>query len=155
MFTSKIVWGQPLGQLLIQSVSITKKFQHRMSETFSGKLVCMLVIVIMVLTWLQFLIVTNLSVQILTFVRVWHIVEVFSSRMILGLHCSGQMSKCVWRCVGEQFSNEKWFWIEWSMVALGGTKNTGLFYRWQFEFTEILGGDPVAHCCAILYVVAE
>ncbi len=46
IFTSKIVWDQPPGQLLQQSVYITKEFLHKLSETISGKLICMLVILI-------------------------------------------------------------------------------------------------------------
>ncbi len=45
-FTSKIVRDQPPGQLLQQSVCITKDFLHKLSETVSGKLICMLVVLI-------------------------------------------------------------------------------------------------------------
>ncbi len=38
------------GQLLQQSVCITKEFLHKLSETVSGKLICMLVILIGVST---------------------------------------------------------------------------------------------------------
>ncbi len=44
-------WDQPPGQLLQQSVCITKAFLHKLSETFSGKLSCMLVVLIGVSTW--------------------------------------------------------------------------------------------------------
>ncbi len=40
-------------------------------------------------TWLQLVIVTNLSGQMLTFNGVWHFGEVFSSRMNPGFHCTG------------------------------------------------------------------
>ncbi len=33
IFTSKIIWDQPPGQLLQQSVCITKEFLHKLSET--------------------------------------------------------------------------------------------------------------------------
>ncbi len=65
-------------------------------ETISGKLICMLVILIGVSTWLQFIVVTDLSGQMLTFDGVWHFREVFSSRMNPGFHCTGQMANSVY-----------------------------------------------------------
>ncbi len=78
IFTSKIVWDQPPGQLLQQSVCITKEFLHKLSETIPGKLICMLVVLIGVSTWLQFVIVTDLSGQMLTFDGVWHFGVLFT-----------------------------------------------------------------------------
>ncbi len=72
--------------------------------TVSGKLICMLVIFIGVSTWLQFVVVTDSSGQMLTFDGVWHW-EVFSSRMNPGFHCTGQMAVTVWRCVCERFAD--------------------------------------------------
>ncbi len=92
IFSSKIIWDQPPGQLLQQSVCITKECLHKLSETISGKLICMLVVLIRVSTWLQFVVVTDLSGQMLTFDGVWHFGEVFSSRMNPGFHCTGQMA---------------------------------------------------------------
>ncbi len=57
--------------------------QRISAQTFrnvSGKLICMLVVLIGVSTWLQFVIITNLSGQMLTFDGVWHFGEVFSHR---------------------------------------------------------------------------
>ncbi len=69
---------------------ITKEFLHKLSETVSGKLICMLLIGVS--TWLQFVVITDLSGQMLTFDGVWHFGEVFSSRMNPGFHCAGQMA---------------------------------------------------------------
>ncbi len=77
------------GQLLQQSVCITKGFLHKLSGTVSGKLICMLVVLILVSTWLQFVIVTDLSGQMLTFNGVWHFGKVLSSRVNPGFHCTG------------------------------------------------------------------
>ncbi len=138
IFTSKIVWDQSTGQLLQQSVCITKEFLHKLSETVSGKLICMLVVHIGVSTWLQFVIVTDLSGQMLTFDGVWHFWEVFSSRMSPSFHCTGQMADSVYGVV----------WVSgllmstlWTMVAVGlwygqvmlWTTNKGAFYWWRFE----------------------
>ncbi len=90
---------EPPGQLLQQSVCITKSFLHKLSETVSGKLICMLVILIGVSTWLQFVVVTNLSGQMVTFDDVWHFGEEFSSRMNPGFHCTGQMADSVYGVV--------------------------------------------------------
>ncbi len=60
------------------------------------KLICMLIILIGVSTWLQFVIVTDLSGQMLTFDGVWHFGEVFSSWMNPGFHCTGQMADSVY-----------------------------------------------------------
>ncbi len=105
---------QTPGQLLQQSVYITKEFLRKLSETVSGKLICMLVILIGVSTWLQFVIVTDLSGQMLTFDDVWHFGEVFSSWMNPGFHCTGQMADRVYSCLLMST-----LWIEWPMVAVG------------------------------------
>ncbi len=119
IFTSKIVWDQPPGQLLQQSVCITKEFLHKLSETVSGKLICMLVVLIGVSTWLQFVVVTDLSGQMLTFDGVWHFGEVFSSRMNPGFHCTGQMADSVYGVVWVSGLLMSTLWIEWPMVAVG------------------------------------
>ncbi len=115
----QIVWDQPTGQLLQQSVSITKEFLHKLSETVSGKLICMLVVLIGVSTWLQFVVVTDLSGQMLTFDGVWHFGEVFSSRMNPGFHCTGQMADSVYGVVWVSGLLMSTLWIEWPMVAVG------------------------------------
>ena len=117
--TSKIILDQPPGQLLQQSVCISKEFLHKLSETISGKLICMLVILIRVSAWLQFIIVTYLGGQMLTFNGVWQIGEVFSSRINLGIHCSGQMTDSVCGVVLESGLLMSTLWIEWPKVAVG------------------------------------
>ncbi len=112
-------WDQPPGQLLQQSVCITKEFLHKLSETVSGKLICMLVVLIWVSTWLQFVVVTDLSGQMLTFDGVWHFGEVFSSRMNPSFHCTGQMADNVYGVVWVSGLLMSTLWIEWPMVAVG------------------------------------
>ncbi len=62
------------------------------NETVSEKLICMLVVLIWVSTWLQFVIVTDLSGQMLTFDGVWHFGEMFSSGTNTCFHSTGQMA---------------------------------------------------------------
>ncbi len=100
---------------LQQSVSITKEFLHKLSETVSGKLIWMLVVLIGVSTWLQFVIINDLSWQMLTLDGVWHFGEVISLRMNPGFHCTGQMYGVVW--VSSLLMST--LWIEWPMVAVG------------------------------------
>ncbi len=78
----------------------------------------MLVVVIGVLTWLQF-IVTDLSGQMLTFDVIWHFGEVFSSRMNHGFHCTGQMADSVYGVVWVSGLLMSTLWIEWPMVVVG------------------------------------
>ncbi len=88
------------------AAAANEEFLHKLSETVSGKLICMLVILIRVSTWLQFVIVTDLSGQMLTFDGVWHFGEVFFSWMNPGFQCTGQMADPqVWRRVGEWFAD--------------------------------------------------
>ncbi len=89
------------------------------AETVSGKLICMLVVLIRVSTWLQFVVVTDLSGQILTFDDVWHFGEVFSSRMNPGFHCTGQMADSVYGIVLGSGLLMSTLWIEWPMEAVG------------------------------------
>ncbi len=91
----------------------------KLSETVSGKLICMLVILIGGLIWLQFVVVTGLSGQILRFDGVWHFGEVFSSRMNPGFHCTGQMADSVYGVVWVSGLLMSTLWIEWPMVAVG------------------------------------
>ncbi len=102
-----------------QSVCITKEFLHKLSETISGKLICMFVVLIGVSTWLQFVVVTNLSGQMLTFDGVWHFGEVFSSWMNPGFHCTGQMADSVYGVVWVSGLLMSTLWVEWPMVAVG------------------------------------
>ncbi len=119
IFTSKIVWDQPPGQLLQQLVYITKEFLHKLSETVSGKLICMLVVLIGVSAWLEFAVVINLSGQMLIFNGVWHFGEVFSSRMNPGFHCTGQMTDSLYGIVSVSGLLLLTLWIEWPIVAVG------------------------------------
>ncbi|KAL0156804.1 hypothetical protein M9458_048050, partial [Cirrhinus mrigala] len=59
----------------------------------------MLVVLIGVSTSLQFVVVTDLSGQMLTFDGVWHFGEVFSSRMNPSFHYTGQMADSVYGVV--------------------------------------------------------
>ncbi len=79
----------------------------------------MLVILIGVSTWLQFVVVTDLSGQMLTFDGVWHFGEVFSSRMNPSFHCTGQMADSVYGIVWVSGLLMSTLWIEWPMVAVG------------------------------------
>ncbi len=82
------------------------------------KLICMLIFLIRVSTWLQFVIVTNLSGQMLTFDGVWHFGEVFSSQMNPGFHCIGQMVDSVYGIMWVSGLLMSTFWIE-RPVAVG------------------------------------
>ncbi len=94
------------------------QFLHKLSETVSGKLVCMLVILIGVSTWLQFVVVTDLIGKMLTFDGVLHFGEVFSLRMNPGFHCTGQMADSVHGVVWVSGLLMSTLWIEWPMVAV-------------------------------------
>ncbi len=128
-----------------------QRISAQLSETVSGKLIYMLVVLIGVSTWLQFVIIVDLSGQMLTFDGVWHFGEVISSRMNPGFHCTGQMYGVVW--VSSLLMST--LWIEWPMVAVGlwcgqaYVMNIRLFNGGHFECTEIPWRDPEAHCCTI------
>ncbi len=124
------------GQLRQQSVCITKEFLHKLSETVSGKLICLLVVLIGVSTWLHFVIVTDLSGQMFTFDGVWHFGEVFSWWAVCWCQCCGS-------------SGPWWQWGYGMRRRMLWTMNTGAFYWWHFECTEIPWRDPEAHCYAI------
>ncbi len=99
----------------------------------------------------------DLSGQMLTFDGVWHFGEVFSSRMNPGFHCTGQMqtacmASCGWAVFWCQHCGSSGPWWRWGYGMdrhMLWTTNTGAFYWWHFECTEILWRDPEAHCCAI------
>ncbi len=124
----------PSGQLLQQSVCITKEFLHKLSETVPGKLICMIVVLIGVSTRLHFIIVTDLSGQILTFDGVWYFGEVFSSRMNPVFYCTEQRVDSVYGVVWVSGLLMSMLWIEWPMVAVGlwygqaYVMNSGAFY---------------------------
>ncbi len=73
--------------------------QRISAQTVSRKLICMLVVLIGDLTWMQFVVVTDLSGQILTNDGVWHFGEVFPSWMNPSFHCTGQMADSVYGVV--------------------------------------------------------
>ncbi len=79
----------------------------------------MLVVLIRVSTWLQFVIVTDLSGQRLTFDGIWHFGEVFSSWMNPGFHYTGQMADSMYSVVWVSGLLMSMLWIEWPMVAVG------------------------------------
>ncbi len=68
---------------------------------------------------LQFVVVTDLSGQMLTFYGVWHLGEVFSSRMNPGFHCTGQMADSVYGVMWVSGLLMSTLWIEWPMVVVG------------------------------------
>ncbi|KAL0182143.1 hypothetical protein M9458_021518 [Cirrhinus mrigala] len=68
------------------SYCITKEFLHKLTESVPGKLICMLVVLIGVSTWLQFVVVTDLSGQMLTFDGVWHFEKVADGRQRVCRH---------------------------------------------------------------------
>ncbi len=125
--------------MLQQSVCITKEFLHKLSETVSGKLICMLIILIGVSTWLQFVVVTDLSGQLLTFDGVWHFGEVFSSRMNPGFLCTGQMADSVYGVVWVNGLLMSTLWIEWPMVVSGVMVWAGICYGQQTQVHFIDG----------------
>ena len=92
----------------------TEEFLHKLSETVSGKLICMLIVLTRVLTWLQFGIVTDFSGQMLTFDGHWHAVEVCSSQMNPVFNYTGQMADV---CVSGLLMST--LWTECPMVAVG------------------------------------
>ncbi len=61
----------------------------------------------------EFVIVTDLSGQMLTFDGIWHFGEVFSSRMNPGFHCTGQMADSVYGVVWVSGLLKSTLWIEW------------------------------------------
>ncbi len=79
-------------------------------------------------TWLQFVIVTDLSGQMLTFDGIWHFGEVFSSRMNPGFHVQGRwqtacMASCGWAvCWSQRCGSSGPWWryvIIWAGVCYG------------------------------------
>ncbi len=74
----------------------------------------------------------------LTFDGVWHIGEVFSSRMNPGFHCTGQMADSVYSVMWVSGLLMSTLWFERSMVALGVMIGAGVCYgqRTQVHFIE-------------------
>ncbi len=96
--------------------------QRISAQTVSGKLICMIVVLIGVLTWLQLVIVTALSGQMLTFDGVWHFGEVFFSRMNPGFCCTGQTAcvvSCGWAVCWCQHCGSGGPWWRWGYVWAG------------------------------------
>ncbi len=78
----------------------------------------------------------------LTFDGIWHFGEVFSSRL-----ASCGWAVCWCQCCGS--SGPWWRWGYGMGRHMLWTTNTGAFYWWHFECTEIPWRDPEAHCCTI------
>ncbi len=79
--------------------------QRISAQTVSGKLICMLVVLIGVSTWLQFVVVTNLSGQMLTFNGVWHFRGVlFTDESRFSLYRADSRQR-LWHRVGERFAD--------------------------------------------------
>ena len=99
------------------------------------KLICMPVVLIRVLTRLQFVVLTDFSEQMLTFDGIWHIGEVLSSRMNPSFYCLEQMADSVCGVVWVSSLLMSTLWIKWPMVAVGlwygqayvWTMNKGIF----------------------------
>ncbi len=66
---------------------------------------------------LQFVVVTDLSGQMLTFDGIWHFGEVFSSRIYPGFHCTGQMADSVYGVPWVSGLLMSTLWIEWPVVV--------------------------------------
>jgi hypothetical protein len=127
-----------------QWVCTNKEFLHKLSETASGKLTCLLVVLTWVLTKLQFGVVTDFSGQTLTFDGHCHVGEVRSSRMNHGFNDIGQMANIVYGVVWcEQFADVnvvKGLLNGGVMVcaSINYRQRTQLHFNlWQFECTEI------------------
>ncbi len=116
---SKIVWDQPPGQLLQQSVCITKDFLHKLSETVSVKLICMLVILIGVSSWQQFGVVTEFewaNAHIRWHLALWRGV-LFTDESWFSLYRADGRQR-VWRRVGERFADVNV--VDWVAYGSGG-----------------------------------
>lgn len=77
-----------------ETIFSINNFCQKPSENISGKLICMLVILIRVSTCLQFITVTDFSWQMFTFDGIWYFREVFSSQVNLAYICAGQVANC-------------------------------------------------------------
>lgn len=72
---------------------------HNLFQTVSSLLlICVLVILTRVLTWLDFVVVTDLCGQMLTSDGVLNFVEVFSKWIKASLHCTGQRYDSIVKC---------------------------------------------------------
>ncbi len=129
---------------------------QKLSETVSGKLICMLVILIGVSTWLQFVVVTDLNgkwshlmasgtlerCSLHGWIPVFTVYGRWQTCMVL---CGWVACWC--QCCGS--SGRWWRWGYGMGRHMLWTTNTGAFYWWHFECTEIPWRDPEAHCFAI------
>ena len=97
-----LVWDQPPGQLMKLWVCTTEDFLHKWPETVSGKLICMLIVLTSVLTWLQCGVVTDFSGKMPTFDGHWHAGEVCYS-WLNPYWADGRQR--VWSCLGEGFGD--------------------------------------------------
>ncbi len=100
-------------------------------------------------------VVTDLSGQMLTFDGVWHFgslhgwIPVFT---VQGRWQTACVESCGWAVCWCQRCGSSGPWWRWG-YGMGRrmlwTTNTGAFYWWHFECTEIPWRDPEAHCCAV------
>ncbi len=103
--------NQPPRQLLQQSVCISKEFLHKLSETVSGKLICMFVVHIRCRNRIE-----RENAHIRWRLALWRGV---SSRMNHGFHCTGQMAHSEYGVVWVSGLLMPMLWIEWPMVTVG------------------------------------
>ncbi len=143
-------------QLLQQSVCITKEFLHKLSENRLRKAIYHARRPHRGSTWLQFVVVTDLSGQYLTFDGFWHFGEVFFStdESRFSLYMADGRQRVWRRVVSSLLMSMVWIkgpWWRWGYgmdMHMVGTTNTGHFID-AFECTEIPWRDLEAHCCAI------
>lgn len=125
------------------------------SGAVSGKVICMLVVLVGVSIRLQF-VVADSSGPMLTINSVCSFEQAFCSWVGPSFHYPGQrqtacMALCGWVVFWCQHlgCSGPWLWWGYGMGRrMLWTTNTGAFYRWHFNCTEILESDPGAHCCA-------
>ncbi len=76
----------------------------------------------------------------------------FTDSTVQGRWQTACMASCGWAVCWCQRCGSSGPWWRWG-YGMGRrmlwTTNTGAFYWWHFEFTEIPWRDPEAHCCAI------
>ncbi len=150
IFTSKIVWDQPPGQLLQQSVCITKEFLHKLSAHLYARRPHRGLDLTAVrrryrLEW------ANAHWRL----ALWRGV-LFTDESQFSLYRADGRQR-VWRRVGWAVcwcqrcgsSGPWWRWGYGMGRLMLWTTNTGAFYWLHFECTEIPWRDPEAHCCAI------
>ncbi len=142
---SKIIWDQPPGQLLQQSVCITKLFLHARHPHLGLDLTA-----VCHRNWLDWA-----NAYIRWCLALWMCV-LFTDESRFSLYRADGRQR-LWRSVGERFADVN-IVVEWRMVVVGLWYGGQAYlmdneHRWilliAFECTAILWRDPEAHCCAI------